>query len=541
MNMANGPDITTTNSLQTFTPNSEIQYLTALFRRIRTGAIRIPTFQRGFVWSSDEILSLLDSVYRGYPIGSLLFWRATNGSLTAESTRNLPRPTEDEKPTTVLYVLDGMQRLSTLFGVFYYNAELFDDRFDVRFNLRSEQFLLPRQSDGEWCIPLNALFVPKEFLAVQARLFEEEDGDELVERSLRLHSQFQEYAVPVVTIDRGDVSDVVSVFQRINSSGIRLSAVDFMRALTWSEDFDLNEALLDISHELDRRGFDPGSDAIVKSLAVALGRQPTAGSLLTLRDCSAAQLSNGIARTRETLNRVVGFFEEYCRAYSSDYIPYEAHWTLLTAAFLDGTPSSEVREYLARWFIMSSVDERLRGRPDNYVARLVDAVRAGTLDEEVQLFVRAYADVFSDRRLIAGRAVSAVALVLFAINGARSLVSGEVYPAQDYMSAFASSWMVPVGGGLVSFKTRSIRVISNLALLRPEEAPKGEVRNLILTANERLPDGSAVLASQFISEDAVELLRDAEDARFVFTRAKMMLRYVESLVDTSNPWPVNKI
>ena len=45
-----------------------------LMLNIRDGKIRIPNFQRDFVWEQDQIISLLDSIYNHYPIGSLLFW-----------------------------------------------------------------------------------------------------------------------------------------------------------------------------------------------------------------------------------------------------------------------------------------------------------------------------------------------------------------------------------------------------------------------------------------------------------------------------------
>ncbi|RAP26722.1 hypothetical protein C2W64_01438 [Brevibacillus laterosporus] len=46
-----------------------------IISKITSGQIRIPAFQRGFVWSPEQVALLLDSIYKGFPIGSVLLWR----------------------------------------------------------------------------------------------------------------------------------------------------------------------------------------------------------------------------------------------------------------------------------------------------------------------------------------------------------------------------------------------------------------------------------------------------------------------------------
>uniref|UniRef100_UPI0011E7F750 DUF262 domain-containing protein n=1 Tax=Serratia marcescens TaxID=615 RepID=UPI0011E7F750 len=81
------------------------------------GQIRIPAFQRGFVWDPDRVAFLIDSIYKGYPFGSLLYWR-TNEALQTERNLGpftLPVPQAD---FPIDYVLDGQQRITSIFGVF---------------------------------------------------------------------------------------------------------------------------------------------------------------------------------------------------------------------------------------------------------------------------------------------------------------------------------------------------------------------------------------------------------------------------------------
>ena len=81
------------------------------------GDIKLPKFQRPFVWNKEDILKLLDSVYKGYPIGSILLW-LTNQKLANERRIGDLEigDRSEEYPTN--YLLDGQQRLSSLCGAF---------------------------------------------------------------------------------------------------------------------------------------------------------------------------------------------------------------------------------------------------------------------------------------------------------------------------------------------------------------------------------------------------------------------------------------
>jgi len=68
-----------------------------IIEQVSAGQIRIPAFQRGFVWEPDRVAHLMDSIYKMYPFGALLFWR-TNEQLDVERELGpfkLPEPKED--------------------------------------------------------------------------------------------------------------------------------------------------------------------------------------------------------------------------------------------------------------------------------------------------------------------------------------------------------------------------------------------------------------------------------------------------------------
>lgn len=95
-------------------PEPQSVTFTSLFAEIENGTIKIPQFQVDFVWSKTKSAKLLDSIVKGYPIGTFIIWK-TNERL--RSIRNLGGVSLPETPKgdAVKYVLDGQQRLTSLF------------------------------------------------------------------------------------------------------------------------------------------------------------------------------------------------------------------------------------------------------------------------------------------------------------------------------------------------------------------------------------------------------------------------------------------
>ncbi len=117
------------------------------------------------------MIALLESVAEGFPIGSILLWGVDTKMLKIAPDEATSFPVVDERfPTT--YVLDGMQRLSTLYGVFHFGVSTADPRFDVSYDLDTGRFLHRLDEDQQTAssVPLSALFTPRQLLEHQARI-----------------------------------------------------------------------------------------------------------------------------------------------------------------------------------------------------------------------------------------------------------------------------------------------------------------------------------------------------------------------------------
>lgn len=112
--------------------------VSTILDQIDLGSFALPKFQRGYVWNRDQVRGLMHSMYRKYPVGSLLVWVTKAESAEAKGQEDLP-------PGVVKLLLDGQQRMTSLYGIVRGNPpEFFDgDKrafTDLYFHLEDEVF-----------------------------------------------------------------------------------------------------------------------------------------------------------------------------------------------------------------------------------------------------------------------------------------------------------------------------------------------------------------------------------------------------------------
>ena len=84
--------------------------ISTILSQIDLGSYAMPVFQRGYVWNRDQVRKLMNSLYRGYPIGELLVWNTATDPELARGPGALT-------PGTVNLILDDQQRMTTLYGI----------------------------------------------------------------------------------------------------------------------------------------------------------------------------------------------------------------------------------------------------------------------------------------------------------------------------------------------------------------------------------------------------------------------------------------
>jgi len=519
-------------------PQPSVLHLVTIFRQITSGEIRIPAFQRGFVWSEKQVLDLLDSVLQGYPIGSLLLWAVDKRTLKTAAPNATSFPVVPEQyPTS--YVLDGMQRLSTLYGVFHYGVSTHDRLFEVYYDLDGRRFTRSDLGEiSEAAFPLAALFIPRKLLEHQARLASRPDGDLLIEKLLALQAAFQDYMVPLVTIRSQDVSRIVGIFEKINSTGTRLDTVDFMRAITWADDFDLNDALEDAAAELAEVGFELEAETIVKCVGLVLGIAPTSEGLLEMRKRTPKELRAAFRTTLAGLKRTSEFLSSQLSIKSSSLVPYEGQLllTFKTVGMQEAKPKDIPG--IVQWFWATGFNEALRGKPDHYVVRAIDNWR-GLIKGSIRGLeprLRLTEADFAERRLVSRAALSSTFATMHAVNRARSLGTGDVINPDTYMSGSDLSGFAPVFAlselrGADHERLTSPRLFGNVVLLDEDALRifgRENAKEAVLAAVNK--GDWASLSSQFIDEECVKCLHDQDSQGFIDNRVRLMLAKATELV-----------
>lgn len=210
-----------------------------LVAAVQSGALRLPDIQRPFVWSKAKVRDLVDSIYRGYPVGELMFWNSAGD----EDDRSIG--VEVKHKTAAAKIVDGQQRLTSLYAVMTGEPVVDHDyrRESIRiaFNPFTERFEVQNpalEKSRDWVPDICAVF-ESPFQARKAfinRYREEHELSEASEEQIeavfaRLH-RIQNYSFTVVELHaETDREKVADVFVRINSEGMKLTQADFI--LTW--------------------------------------------------------------------------------------------------------------------------------------------------------------------------------------------------------------------------------------------------------------------------------------------------------------------
>lgn len=367
--------------LSTATP-----YIKDLNTLIRRGEVKVPQFQRPFVWGDDQALKLLDSVANNYPIGSLLLWRTTEKLAVERNLGEFILPdTDDLSPTE--YVLDGQQRLTVLYSSL--GADPAGPGFKAFYDLEKERFVSAKSAPGGiHLFPMRWLYQTTRLLNFRTALQSHVEADMLQERFDNMIEVFTGYQIPVVVLKDLTVEEVCPIFERVNSSGTDLSVFDLMVAATWSKEFDLNSTVEEIKVALEPKNYGGiKGTTVLKCLAAVLHHSTSREKILSLRQLreEPEKMDALVKQTTRSLLLAVDQLVTDFKLYSLDFLPYEAHLVILAYIYANNPKlSAEQIRRVRQWFWRTSFSERYRGAPDDFVTRDLTAVQRFVLDSSAK-------------------------------------------------------------------------------------------------------------------------------------------------------------
>lgn len=346
-----------------------------LVRDVLGGRIRIPTFQRGWKWDSVQVRDLLDSLYRGYPVGSLLMWKRREPSAVFKvGSRTITAEARDD----ALAVVDGQQRLTALVGTLAHPAQQSDpeDPFAVWFDPESDLFQGAPRSGAlpEVWVPVDKILDAN---VLQDWIFERplfQQRKDLRQKVFAAGTRIRDYRVPMYVVETTEWSIPQEIFRRSNRSGREMEEADVMQALLSEKE---RPARLD---DLQQQASELGMGE-VKRHKLLQCVMAVRGLNVTRRlddqpglDQRLPDLKGALADTAPALGSALAFLRNQGRIPHLDLLPYYTPLIVLTRFFfIHPDPGSRCRELLTRW-IWRGMLSRLHEH--NERTRLRDAVRA---------------------------------------------------------------------------------------------------------------------------------------------------------------------
>ncbi len=503
-----------------------------LIEQTRKGFLRVPRFQRGFVWRRDQILSLFESIRLRYPIGSLLIWKTSSRYKSFEQIGPVPVPTDTPpQPAEVGYVLDGHQRLTSLFGVFALQDEQAktlrrsERAFQVYLDLQAQEFVHERHPQPHHLPAWKLLrrdtavldFITTHRDKTQRGSSARAAWDRYYHFGMKTTTDFARYRLPFIDVKDASLAEVAEIFTRINSQGTRVSKAEVFAALAWQPDgFDFAQSAHDLLNAHPKYS-NFGTAPVLRAILAALGESMYVQSWEGILKAHGDHLPKVMEAVADAYGRAVAFLAEDIGARSGKVTPYALQLVLLTEFFrICSAPSDKTRDALRQWFWASSLSSAyLLGELTQ--SNAVEAVRKLARGEAHSLLtagarLRPFPRNFHPK----SARVRSVHLFLKALNP-RDPSTGEVIPHDRLLSNGMADAVTICGIPGTPIRRR----MANRLLVGSGRRRDLKTELIQLRGH---PDQEAILDSHAIPVEALERLAADDEEGFVALREQELIR-----------------
>lgn len=410
-------------SLKYNVTQKQIQHILAL---VAGGDIAIPEIQRPFVWGKDKVRDLIDSLYRGFPVGYIITWQSPKVRLKQGETSQGKQ-----------ILIDGQQRITALTTAILankiINSDYKEERIKIAFNPLNEEGNLFEvhnsaiEKSSAWIKDIAPIInQPQNFLALHREYCKNNETDEtLVYEKLQKLINLSTAQIGVIELSPDiSIDEVTEIFIRINSKGVALSQADFaMSKIASNEELngsDIRKAVDYFCHAVVRPEFinfieekdtkfaqtrffrkmrwlrnvydETYDPSYIDMLRVAFTSQFKRGKLADL----VSLLSGRNFATREYEQKIVedsfakltSGIEKFSNQYSFEGFvaivkvagfesPKQIHaqnalnfaYILYLTLIEQKMPATQIGSFVQRWLVMSILTERYSSSPESSMAR----------------------------------------------------------------------------------------------------------------------------------------------------------------------------
>lgn len=516
-------------------PKPSVDRIDELASRIIAGDILLPKFQRDFVWEREQILELLDSVMKNYPIGSVLLWLSTQRLKSERTIADLQiKEKPEEYPTN--YLLDGQQRLSTICGALYWLGENPDSVWNIAYDLRKREFVHLSTLDDvpSYQIRMNLLQDPSKFFMRLNTLDSSGlvDAGDLKGRGTELFNRFKDYKLAVVTLGDMSLEDVAPIFERINSTGKRLTIVDLMRAATWSPQFDLIDTIdQTILMGLSEKKFsDIDRKVVLRNLSAAVGGGFDADSIDNLRKLKPDVLNQASIEVLKAYKTTVDFLSTQLSMASAAAMPYANQFVVLAEIFRRlPAPNAEQYRAIQSWFWQTALSGYFGGWNTGQMNQDLNAVVKFSEGDNLAIYptlAPPRGEVWERRQFRSNNALSKVFGHLLACQNPIDLITGNQIDTsaalswtnqKEFHHFFPQAFLKRQG-----VDSPTINTMANMIMLTSasNKTISDQAPSEYLPAILELPHAQRALEASLISQDALAAALGDDFEKFLSIRSQ---------------------
>ena len=344
-------------------PKTDRQDYTEIFTEIdKKKIIKIPNFQREFIWNKEKTANLLDSILKGYPIGTFIFWETRYNMRTH---KEIGGSKSESEGGLVKYVLDGQQRITSLYAV--YKGLTIDRKnykeiyIDLEINPDDNPIIVLEKPPHDNCISVHEALT-EDIFDIEGRFTEKKFARKLNNYKNKL----TKYEFPTITIEDYPIEIACEIFNRINTGGQKLTTFEIMVALTYQqaegtkEEFDLAkkyEKLVD--DDLTPANFETISgDSVLQCVATIIKSDVKEKEILKIKRDTFIE---NWEPTTISLGKSIDFIRSSLNVPTSRLLPYPAILILFTYFFNktdNKRPSNEQIKLLEQFYYWVGINYR---------------------------------------------------------------------------------------------------------------------------------------------------------------------------------------
>ena len=420
---------------------------------LEEGRMKIPQFQRNFVWTLEESAALLDSVIKGYPVGSIILWNTAEKLWAVKNIGGLPFDTVKEG-TPVNYIIDGQQRVTSLYAILKGVDEI--DRNGKKTSYKNVYVDLnidPKTEGDERIVVLEKEAGTPEDSKRYITLHE------LFKGSPKITTKYPEYTWDNITLYRDKIVGFIlptidlpanasievatEIFTRLNTRGKPLGIFEIMVARTYDENhkFDLSKKYIELSEKLG--DWKISNSTVLQVISALLEKNCSKKKVLLLEKDA---FINTWSETVEALKTTIDFFKNHYRIPSSKLLPYDGLIVLFAYYFFKKrdnkdnkvtAPIGKDADYLKDLFWRVSLGERYSSATETKITqdlKKIDIIIAGDRPKYEWKVDTSPESIKNNGEFGAGRSFIKAILVIYAAENPKCFrTGGDVILDNSYL------------------------------------------------------------------------------------------------------------